>query len=260
MLKVQHIRKKLKNGQPSVGTWMQLASTDAAEIISRCGYDWVAVDMEHGGFSRLHLADLFRAIEIGGALPFARVAETAMMPVRSALDAGARGIILPMIESAAQLEDAIRHIYYPPDGIRGNKRGGSRGVGFCRANLFGEMFDEYLNGESRETLVVAQIEHIRGVAALNEILAVPGLDAIMVGPYDLSGSMGMPGDFGNPEFEKVMAEIASTAREFKVAMGAHVVEPDPAQLKARIDQGYLFVAYGIDAVFMQRMAKLPDIF
>lgn len=258
MLKAQQIRKKIKSDQPSIGTWMQLACTDAAEIIASCGYDWVAVDMEHGGFSRQQLADLFRAIEVGGAAPFVRVAETAMLPIRAALDAGATGIILPMIESGPQLEDAIQHIYYPPEGIKGNKRGGSRGVGFCRANLFGERFDEYLNGVSRETIVVAQIEHIRGVAALDEILAVPGLDAIMVGPYDLSGSMGMPGDFDNPEYEKVMAEISNTCKQFKMPMGAHVVEPDPAELKSRIEQGYLFLAYGIDAVFMQRMAKLPD--
>lgn len=255
----QQIRKKLKNGQPSIGTWLQLASADAAEIIAKCGYDWVTVDMEHGGFSRLHLSDLFRAIELGGAAPFVRVAEANMVLIRSALDAGAQGIILPMIESGEQLAEAISHIYYPPEGINGNKRGGTRGVGFCRANLFGERFDEYLNGLARQILVVAQIEHIRGVAALSEILEVPGLDAIMVGPYDLSGSMGMPGNFSDPEFEKVMGEIARTAREYKIPMGAHVVEPDPAELRARIAQGYLFLAYGIDTVFMQRMARLPDI-
>ena len=260
MLSAQKIRDKLNSGRPSIGTWMQLASPDAAEILAACGYDWVAVDMEHGGFSRINLTDIFRALEVRGAAPFVRVAENSMMNIRAALDAGARGIILPMIESAQQLADAMRHIYYPlPEGAASPRRGG-RGVGFCRANLFGKEFASYLNGASRETLVVAQIEHICAVGALNEILEVPGLDAIMVGPYDLSASMGIPGDFANPEFEKVMSEINKTARKYKIPMGAHGVEPDPAQLRARIEQGCLFLAYGIDTVFMQRMAALPSVF
>lgn len=259
MLSAQKIREKLNSGKPSIGTWMQLVSPDAAEILAECGYDWVAIDMEHGGFSRLNLADLFRALELRGAAPFVRVAENSMINIRSALDAGARGIILPMIESATQLEDALKHIYYPLREGGETPRRGARGVGFCRANSFGRQFGEYLECTSRETMVVAQIEHICAVGVLNEILEVPGLDAIMVGPYDLSASMGIPGDFKNPEFEKVMAEITKTAGKYNIPMGAHVVEPDPVQLKARIDQGYLFLAYGIDTVFLQRMAALPSL-
>ena len=248
-MQADDIRKKMKSGKASIGTWLQLGSTDGAEILARCGYDWVAVDMEHGGFSRLQLSDLFRAIEVGGSLPMARVAESRMDLIKGALDAGARGIILPMIESETQLTEAMEHIYYPPKG--------RRGVGFCRANDFGREFDAYLGGPARTILVVAQIEHVRAVANLDAILGTKGLDAIMVGPYDLSGSMGLPGDFKNPEFEKVMNEIAATAKKFKVPMGAHVVQPDPVALKLRIDQGYMFLAYGIDSVFLYASAKRP---
>ncbi len=248
--KVEEIRKQMQAGKPSIGTWMQLANADVAEVLASAGYDWVAVDLEHGAFSRAQQADLYRAIELGGAVPMARVAESSMTHIRAALDAGARGIILPMIESASALQEAISHIFYPP--------AGRRGVGFCRANLFGQKFDQYLAGAARKTLVVAQIEHIKAVGQLDAIMQVLGLDAIMVGPYDLSGSMGVPGDFANPEFEKVMNEIAATSRKYKVPMGAHIVEPNPQMLKNRIDQGYLFLAYGIDTVFLAHASALPQ--
>ena len=246
----EDIRKKMKSGKASIGTWMQLANADAAEILANAGYDWVAVDLEHGAFSRAQQADLYRAIELGGAVPMARVAESSMTHIRAALDAGAKGIILPMIESAEGLQQAISHIFYPPTG--------RRGVGFCRANLFGQKFDQYLAGTARETLVVAQIEHINAMDHLDAIMQTPGLDAIMVGPYDLSGSMGMPGDFSNPEFEKLMNEISATCKKYKIPMGAHIVQPDTQMLQTRIEQGYLFLAYGIDTVFLAHAAALPE--
>ncbi len=245
------IRKKMQQGQASLGTWMQFGCTDVAEILGASGYDWVAVDLEHGGFSRQQLADLFRAIENGGAAPFARVAESSMVLVRSALDAGARGIILPMIASRSQLESIVQHIFYPPQG--------GRGVGYCRANMFGRDFTAYLNGPSRETLVVAMIEHVDAIEHLDGILTVPELDAIMVGPYDLSGSMGVPGQFNNPEFEQAMSAIAAAAKKHGVPMGAHVVQPDPKLLKQRMAEGYSFLAYGIDAVFLYNGSQCPDI-
>lgn len=247
----REIRNKMQQGQASVGTWMQFGCTDVAEILGASGYDWVALDLEHGGFSRQQIADLFRAIENGGAAPFARVAESSMVLVSAALDAGARGVILPMIASRGQLESIMQHIFYPPQG--------GRGVGYCRANLFGREFDAYLNGPSRETLVVAMIEHVAAIENLDGILTVPGLDAIMVGPYDLSGSMGAAGQFDNPEFEKAMSAIAAAAKKHNVPMGAHVVQPDAQLLKQRVAEGYRFLAYGIDAVFLYNSAPCPAI-
>ena len=246
---INPILKKLKNGEHTIGSWLQISSPDVAEILGNAGYDWVAVDLEHGGFSQSIIKDIFRALELNNTVPVARVAQCSPQNIKEALDAGAQGIILPMIESKAQLEDGISWSYYPPKG--------TRGVGYSRANLFGENFDEYVKRFSYKVLIVAQIEHINAVANLDEILSVKDLDAIMVGPYDLSGSMGMTAQFDHPDFINTLDAIYKKAKQHAVPMGLHIVQPDKEQLKEKINQGYQFIAYGIDAVFLNKISKNP---
>ena len=243
------ILKKLKNGKYTIGTWMQIPNPDVAEILGRAGYDWVAVDLEHGGFSLSVVKDIFRALELNGTIPLARVAQCHPKDIKQALDAGARGVILPMIERKDQLENGIRWAYYPPKG--------TRGVGYSRANLFGKSFSAYIKEFSSKILIVAQIEHINAVHDLDNILSVSDLDAIMVGPYDLSASMDLTGQFDDPRFVDVMNRIHEKAQEFHVPMGIHIVQPDENKLQKTISRGYQFIAYGIDAVFLYTTAQNP---
>lgn len=238
----------MRSGGATIGTWLQLPSADVAEIMGAAGYDWVAVDLEHGAFSRSQLPDMFRAIALGGAAPFARVAHCDMTAIKASLDSGARGLIFPMIESRDQLDTAIGYALYPSSGMRG--------VGFCRGNLYGKNFEEGLK-QAEKTLFVAQIEHIRAVDSIDDILSHPRLDAIMVGPYDLSGSMGCTGEFDNPRFTAALARIEEAAARHNIPMGLHIVSPDPKQLSQRIEQGYRFIAYGLDAVFLWHTAQNP---
>lgn len=249
MANAADIRKKLKEGGASIGTWQQIPDADISELLAEAGYDWVAVDLEHGGVSRSQLAGLFRAIELGGALPLARVAAPEMTSIKPALEAGAAGIILPMIVSRPQLDAAVNDIRYPP--------AGSRGVGFCRANRYGREFDAYMTGAAASMLIVAQIEHIEAVRNLEAIVSHPALDAVFVGPYDLSGSMNLTGQFDHPEFERVMERINRVCHEHAMPMGAHIVMPDPAKLARSIRDGYQFLAYGIDSVFLRTAAERP---
>lgn len=256
---IREIRQLLENGGSTVGTWLQLPSTDVAEIMARAGYDWVAVDMEHGSFGVAALPDIFRAIECGGAAPFARLPNADKVWIKSALEAGALGLIFPMIESRAQLDQAISLATYP--GQDSWRSGGDapeyRGVGFCRANGFGKNFDSYREDIAPEIFLVAQIEHIRAVENIDAILSHPRLDAIMIGPYDLSGSMNLTGQFDNPRFQAAMREIADACRRRGARMGLHIVQPDPEALKREIANGCQFVAYGIDSVFLREAAKRP---
>ena len=245
---VLEIRTKLRRGDCSIGSWMQIPHASVAEIMGWAGYDWVAVDMEHGSVSVHQLPDLFRALELGNTLPLARVASGQPQDCKQALDAGAGGIIVPMIESAAQLiavRDACR---WPP--------AGTRGVGFSRANLFGKRFEAYTE-EAQAPLLVAMIENVTAVDDLSSILRVEGLDAILIGPYDLSASTDMTGAFNRPEFLAVMDRILSACRSYGVPCGIHVVLPDMAMLQTRINQGYRFIAYSIDAVFLNNAAAFP---
>lgn len=250
MKTIHDIRALLAEDTATVGTWLQIPSPEVAELMARAGYDWVAVDMEHGSFGRTGLPDIFRAIECGGAAPFARLPEATMAHIKSALEAGAQGLIFPMIESRRQLDDAIARSLYP-------SHGGSRGVGYCRANVFGKAFDEYMDGVSRDLLLVAQIEHIRAVENLDAILSHPRLDAIMVGPYDLSGSMGLTGQFDHPDFKAALERINHACKRHNAVMGLHIVQPDPTALASRIAEGCRFIAYGIDSVFLWRGAERP---
>ena len=246
--KVRDIRRNLASGQASIGSWMQIPHASVAEIMGQAGYDWVAVDMEHGAISVHQLPDLFRALELGGTLPLARLAIGRSQDCKHALDAGAGGVIIPMVESGddvASMRDACR---WPPAGLRG--------VGFSRANLFGKHFDEYTE-EAQAPLLVPMIEHIRAVDNLDAICSVEGVDALLIGPYDLSASMGLTGAFDSLAFVQAAEEIRAIATKHSIPSGVHVVMPDPSLLKREIDAGHRFLAYSLDAVFLNKFSVCP---
>lgn len=228
---------------------MQIAHGSVAEVMGAARYDWVAVDLEHGAIGVQQLPDLFRALESGGTLPLARLGQADARECKQVLDAGAGGVIAPMISSADQLtriRDACR---WPP--------AGRRGVGFSRANLFGKNFDRYVE-EAQAPLLIAMIEDIRSVDDLDNILEVDGLDAVLIGPYDLSASMGRTAQFQAPEFVAAIKRVRSACSAHHVACGVHVVMPDPAVLRERIAEGFQFLAYGMDAVFLNVGAAAPQ--
>ena len=245
--KINFIRRKLESGEASIGSWMQIPDASVAEIMGRGGYDWIAIDMEHGSIAVHQLPNLFRSLELGGTLPMARLAQGKAKDCKQALDAGAGGVIIPMIETSKQLEENIKQCCWPPNGMRG--------VGFSRANLFGRDFNEYSN-EARSPLVVAQIESIRAVENLDDICKVSGLDALIVGPYDLSASMNLTGQFDNLVFKQAMERIIYIAGVNKIPCGVHIVNPVISELEAKLKEGFRFIAYSIDAVFIEKYSKL----
>lgn len=248
--KINAIRCILASGKPSVGSWMQIPHASIAEIMGQAGFDWVAVDMEHGSISVHQLPDLFRALELGGTLPLVRLAQGNVKDCKQALDAGAGGVIVPMVESAEQLVRVRDACCWPPAGMRG--------VGFSRANLFGKFFDTYAE-EAQKPLLVAMIEHVKAIDNLSEILQVKGLDAILIGPYDLSASMSLTGKFNSANFIAAMNRIKTLCFQYKIACGVHVVMPDENLLQQRINEGYRFFAYSIDAVFLNSVVNMPKI-
>ncbi len=246
--KVSEIRSKLISGNFSIGSWIQIPNSSIAEILGQAGYDWVAVDLEHGSIDISQLPDIFRALEIGGTLPMVRLAQGHPKDCKQALDAGAAGLIIPMIESASQLRLIIEASCWPP--------AGKRGVGFSRANLYGKYFENYCK-EAQTPMIVAMIENINALDELDEILQVKGLDAILIGPYDLSASMNLIGQFDSSRFIDSMGRIIKLCDKYNIPCGVHVVNPDPLILKQRINEGYRFLAYSIDSVFLNTIVKNP---
>jgi 2-dehydro-3-deoxyglucarate aldolase len=245
---ISSIREKLRNGEYSVGSWIQIPHSSIAEIMGQAGYDWVAVDLEHGAVSIHQLPDLFRALELGNTLPLARLAQGYSKDCKQALDAGAGGVIVPMVESAEQLEKIRSDVQWPP--------AGKRGVAFSRANLFGKYFEEYIE-EAQQPLLVAMIEHINAIDNLDDILQVKGLDAILVGPYDLSASMGLTAQFDNQKFVTALETIKHKTENAGIPCGIHVVEPSADKLCEKLDEGYRFIAYSIDSVFFNQIVSMP---
>lgn len=248
--KIKLLRENLIKGNSSIGSWMQIPNSSIAEILGQSGYDWVAVDMEHGAISCHQLPNLFRAIELGGTLPLARVAEGVEKDCKQALDAGAGGLIIPMVENAKQLQKVVDFSSWPPKG--------NRGVGFSRANLFGKNFDQYIE-EAQQPLIVAMIENINALDELDDILKVQGLDAILIGPYDLSASMNLTARFKEQKFLDAMETIKDKANKAKIPCGVHIVEPDKSDLKKKIDAGYRFIPFSIDSVVLEKFIKNPSI-
>lgn len=236
-----NIRKKLHENKPSIGSWIQIPNASVAEIMGQSGFDWVAVDIEHGSISTYLLPDLFRALELGNTLPLARLAQGSDKDIKEALDAGAGGIIVPMVESGKQLKDIRKASCWPPLG--------SRGVGFSRANLYGKYFNEYKK-ESQQPLLIAMIESEKAIKNLESILSVEGLDAILIGPYDLSASMGVIGDFSNQKFVNTIDQILKLSNKYKITAGIHIVEPSKIELEKKIEEGYKFIAYSLDSVML----------
>ena len=157
-------------------------------------------------------------------------------------------MIVPMIKNAEQLELVKKTCCWPPAGIRS--------VGFSRANLFGKYFDQYAD-EAQSPILVAMIEHADSINNLKQILQVEGLDAIFIGPYDLSASLGITSSFDHPKFISAMQQILKLAKEYGIPAGIHVVQPSQKELLQRIDEGYTFIAYSIDAVILNRYSKNP---
>ena len=248
LLALKNIREKLHKGQFSIGSWIQLESPSSAEILGNSGYDWIAVDLEHGSISISQVPNIFRALELRDTLPLARISEGTSNNCKRALDAGAAGIVIPKIETKKQLQMLISACKWPPHG--------DRGVGFSRANLYGEYFDKYKE-EASQPLVVGMIETKKGLDNIDEILSINGLDAILIGPYDLSASLGVTGELNNPVLEESIKNILNKCRNFSIPAGIHIVEPSIDELKNKINKGYRFIAYSIDTVFLNTISKNP---
>jgi 2-dehydro-3-deoxyglucarate aldolase len=240
---LKSLRSRILDKELTLGSWLSFGYPYSAEIMAKAGFEWMVIDLEHGAIDMGEARSLIQIIDLAGCTPLVRVAVNEPVRIKQALDAGARGVIVPMVNTPREAEAAVKAAYYPP--------AGSRGVGLARAQDFGFGFEAYRVEAAAETIVIVQIEHIDAVRNLDAILAVTGVDGFMVGPYDLSGSVGHPGDFNHPAVRDAMKEVGRVAKEASKPAGYHVVHPDRELLKAKIDEGFTLIAYGDDMVFFR---------
>jgi 2-dehydro-3-deoxyglucarate aldolase len=241
------LKEKLRQNQLTLGSWITLGHPSIAEILAMAGYDWLVVDMEHTTISIEQAGELIRVIDLCGVAPLVRLTSNHPDQIKRVMDAGAHGIVVPMVNSVADAERAVAATRYAPRGIRG--------VGLARAQKFGPGFQDYLQWQKDGPVVIVQIEHQDALDHLEAIFSVPGVDGFIIGPYDLSCSMGMPGEFERPEVKAAMQQILATGLRMSFPAGLHIVEPAPARLAQVIQEGYRFIAYSVDVRMLDVAAR-----
>ena len=233
---------KLFNKSNPLGSWLQIGDPEFTSMMIQSGFDFLVIDIEHGSMSESDLPALMQAFNGTDCIPMVRVANNDSILIRRALDLGAKGIIVPGVKSKADVTKAENAIYYPPKG--------ERGIGFSKANNYGIGFNEYFKSSNDDVLFVVQIEHEVAVKNINEIFSSDNIDSYIIGPYDLTGSMGIVGEFDNPNYLNNLDIIKKSAVKNGVRSGIHVVSPEVNQLKTAINEGYEFIAYSTDALLL----------
>jgi 2-dehydro-3-deoxyglucarate aldolase len=206
------------------------------------GFDWLVVDLEHTVIGIESAQSLIQVISLGGCVPLVRLTCNDPNQIKRVMDAGAHGVVVPMVNSREEAERAVSAVKYPPEG--------TRGVGLARAQGYGAEFEEYMDWQRRESVVIVQIEHIKAVENMESILTTPGVDGYIIGPYDLSGSLGVPGQFDHPDVKKALERVKEVTRDLKAASGFHVVQPNPVEVDEKVAEGYQFIAFGLDILFL----------
>jgi 2-dehydro-3-deoxyglucarate aldolase len=245
--KTKTLKEKLKNQKLTLGSWITIGNPIVAEVMARSGFDWLTIDMEHSAITLDTAQDLIRTIELNNCIPLVRVSENNPFIIKRVMDAGAHGVIIPMINSKKDAENSVKAVRYPLEG--------NRGVGLARAQDYGFDFEGYKKWLEKESIIIVQIEHIDAVNNLKEILSVKGIDGFIVGPYDISGSIGKPGDFEDAEFKKYIEKIMDISKKMKKTAGFHIIPPDLEETKKIINLGYRFVAVSLDTLYLGYICK-----
>jgi 2-dehydro-3-deoxyglucarate aldolase len=235
-------KEKLRQGQPALGGWIMIGHPTVAEIMAGEGFDWLGVDLEHTSIDVRTFHELALAVKGTGCDLLARLPSCDPVLAKLVLDAGAAGIIVPTVNTPEQAALAVSMAKFPPSGIRG--------ASFCRASDFGRQFATYFASHNDRVVVVVMLEHRDAVAQADAILATPGIDAALIGPYDLSASLGLAGQLSHPQVVAAQQTILEACRRQRVPAGIHVVAVDRQQLQERLAQGFQFVACGIDTQFI----------
>lgn len=241
---INKFKQRMQNGDMLFGCWLSLADIGAAEIMGTMGFDWLLIDGEHSPNDIRSMREQLIALQSSDSCALVRVPVGDSRIIKQVLDIGAQTILVPMVESADQARELVRAVRYPPNGIRGV------GAAATRASRFA-WHDNYVQTADEQICLLVQIESKVGVAALDEILAVEGIDGAFIGPADLSADLGFAGKPDSPEVQKVISEVLrKTAASGKLA-GIMSLGDGTQQ---HIDDGAKMIAAAIDVVLLKRAA------
>ena len=231
----------------SVGSWITINHPSVVEIMADAGFDWLCVDMEHSVTDYFEAQQLILTIQSKGLAAFVRVGENNDRIIKRVLDAGADGIIVPNVKNKDEALKAVNSVKYPPLG--------TRGVGLARAQKYGFGFEDYRDKKAKDIKLIVQIEHIDAVSNLDEILSIDSIDGSFIGPYDLSGSMGKPGDYNDIDVKEVLDKYEKIVKNYDKLIGFHVIQPNHELVKEKFNLGYNFIAFSLDTLFLGTLSR-----
>ncbi|MGA2079666.1 MAG: aldolase/citrate lyase family protein [Holophaga sp.] len=234
------LKRNLAAGKVCLGVTLTMNSPTVAEILSRVGLDWLWLETEHSSLTDDNVLAMLQVTNGSDTSTMVRVPWNDKTMIKRALDLGPDGIIIPLVNSREEAEAAIRAIKYPP--------WGERGAGLGRAQAYGLTMGEYLQTANDEVMTTLMIEHYLAVENIDAILRVRGVDSVMVGALDLSGSMGMLGNTGDPKVEGAIQKVLAACK--RAGMPAGIITVSPEQANERIRQGFTHIIMGIDVLFL----------
>lgn len=237
-------RERLKSGQKLIGTMVTLPTAATAEILADAGFDWLFIDAEHGPLETGDILSILQAV--GHRVPcIVRVPECSEAWIKRVLDLGAHGVIVPQTNTPEMVAEVVQHARYAPEG--------SRGVGLARAHGYGFEFDEYVKTANEKVAVIVQAEHKLAVENIEGISHQEGVDAVLLGPYDMSASYGKMGQINDPEITDAISQVISTCRAANIPVGSFGVTADAVNDYA--NQGCTLLCAGVDVLFLGGAAR-----
>lgn len=237
-------RKRLLADELLIGTMVTLGYTEVGEILAGAGFDWLFLDGEHSPMTPAVMQGVMQGA--GREMPcLVRLPAGDEVAIKKALDVGAAGIIVPWVNTAEQAAEVVMRAKYPPQG--------TRGVGLGRATGYGHTFKDYVDSANEETAVVVQAEHIRAVENIEDIVRVPGVDGVLIGPYDLSASMGLIGQVDHPEVQEAIGRVTQVCLDANVPLGIFGVTAEA--VKPYIERGFTLIVCGMDALMLGAQAR-----
>lgn len=237
------VKRLVKAGKRTAGAWAQLCSPLATEILSRGGFDWILIDMEHAPGDLLTLVSQCQAMAAAGAVPIVRSPWNDQVWLKRILDAGAYGVMIPYVNTREQAVAAVKSCKYPPAGFRGI-------AGSPRAAGYGRDTAEYLKRANDEILVILQVETPEAIQNLEEIGKVPGVDMLFIGPMDLATSMGHFANPAHPEVQAAIAKVEAKAKAMGVPLGT--ISGSWEQAKGLYERGYQLITLISDSVLISK--------
>jgi 2-dehydro-3-deoxyglucarate aldolase len=241
------LKRRLRAREPVFAAWTSLGHPSITEAFTGAGVDFIGIDLEHSTISQEQAQRLIAAAQAGGAACLPRVSSHNGEQIKRLLDSGADGIIAPNVSTPAEVAQIAKWLKYPPEG--------ARGFGVSRAQGYGREFDDYVSSWNRRSALILQIESARAAGRIGALLAHDAVDGVMVGPYDMSGSLGIPGQLTHPKVAAACRHVIEACRQAGKACGTQIIEPDLRSVAAAFDQGYSFVVLASDVFVLWKWGE-----